>query len=379
MGNVRSSPCFTSYYHCNPVIRTKEWFSRYNEQVKKLLPRYRHMKPLFHPSLVNDPFDDPAVYIDFLFEKRAILFDLGDLHVLPPRKILRVSHVFVSHTHMDHFSGFDRMVRILLARDKQLQLFGPVGFIDRVEHRLASYTWNLVESFAEDLTIRAAEFDGGELRSAHFRCRRRFSREDETVSPVENGVLLDEDTFRIRSVPLDHRIPCLAFVLEEKNHVNIMKNRLLEKGFMVGAWLTELKAAVLRGDPDDGPFRVWWKDGSGISEKMIPLGILKKEILRIVPGQKIGYVTDAVCSDENAVRIVELTKKADYLFIEAMFLHDDEERAARKYHLTARQAGMLAGRAGADRVIPFHFSPKYAGRADELRKEVAVACEGQLV
>ena len=24
---------------------------------------------------------------------------------LPPRKLLRISHVFVSHTHMDHFAG----------------------------------------------------------------------------------------------------------------------------------------------------------------------------------------------------------------------------------------------------------------------------------
>lgn len=333
------------------------------------------MKPLFHPSLVNGPFDDPALYIDFLFEKRAILFDLGDLHAFPPRKILRVSHAFVSHTHMDHFTGFDRILRILLAREKVLHLYGPTGFADRVEHRLASYTWNLVENFTADFAIVAAEFDGRELRSARFRCRDRFAREEGGVRQVTDGILLEEETFRVRSVVLDHKIPCLAFALEEKNHVNIMKNRLLERGFRVGPWLTELKTAVLRGDADASPVRVCWREEGALSERFIPLGTLRKDILRIVPGQKIAYVTDAVCSEENAARITGLAQGADYLFIEAMFLHGDEERAREKHHLTARQAGILAREAGAERVLPFHFSPKYSGMEDAIRREVeAFSC-----
>ncbi|MRR06277.1 MAG: ribonuclease Z [Deltaproteobacteria bacterium] len=335
------------------------------------------MKPLFHPSLVNDPFDDPGLYIDFLFEKRAILFDLGDLHRLPPRKILRLSHVFVSHTHMDHFGGFDRVVRILLARDKRLQIFGPPGFIDRVEHRLASYTWNLVENYPVDFTIIAREFDGGELRSARFRCRNRFSREQEALSPAADGVLLDDETFRIRAVILDHRIPCLAFTLEEKNHLNIMKNRLLEQGLPVGPWLTELKTALLRGDPSQGAFRVWWREGGVVEERFLQLDFLRKEILRTVPGQKITYVTDVVCSAENVSRIRELAAGSDYLFIEAMFLQEDERQAQEKFHLTARQAGSLARMAGVARVIPFHFSAKYAWQDEELRREVGNAFRGQ--
>jgi ribonuclease Z len=331
------------------------------------------MKPLFHPSLVNGTFDDPALYIDFLFEKRAILFDLGDLHALPSRKILRVSHVFVSHTHMDHFSGFDQMIRVLLAREKRLNIFGPPGFIERVEHRLASYTWNLVENFSTEFAIVAAEFNGVELRSAVFRCRNRFSREVETVTQVVAGILLDEGTFRVRAFVLDHRIPCLAFSLEEKNHLNIMKNRLAEHGLPIGPWLSELKAAVLLDESDDSMFTVWWRDGKERRERRIPLGILKEEILQIVPGQKISYVTDVVCSDINSDRIIELARDSDYLFIEAMFLHEDGDRAREKYHLTARQAGLLAREAGAKRVTPFHFSPKYTGQGEALRSEVEEA------
>jgi hypothetical protein len=47
------------------------------------------MRPLLHPSLVNGRSGDPALYIETLFEQRAILFDLGDITALSPRKVQR--------------------------------------------------------------------------------------------------------------------------------------------------------------------------------------------------------------------------------------------------------------------------------------------------
>ena len=91
------------------------------------------MRPTFQPCLVNGPFADPALFVDVLFERRALLFDLGDISALPPRKILRTSHVFVTHTHMDHFVGFDRLLRICLGRVRPLTLFGPAGFVEHVQ------------------------------------------------------------------------------------------------------------------------------------------------------------------------------------------------------------------------------------------------------
>src|SRR5574341_1934621 len=96
------------------------------------------MRPIFSPALVNDPFGDPGLYLDFRFERRALLFDLGDLTTLPPKKLLRVSDVFVSHTHMDHFFGFDRLLRVCLGREIGVRLFGPPGLMDRKSTRLNS-------------------------------------------------------------------------------------------------------------------------------------------------------------------------------------------------------------------------------------------------
>lgn len=329
------------------------------------------MTPQFHPSLVNGPFDDPAVYVDFLFERRALLFDLGDIRALPPRKILRLTHIFISHTHIDHFIGFDHLLRLCLGREKRLHLFGPPGFTAQVEHRLASYTWNLVESYDTDFTLVATEIhpDNGSL-AAEFHCCRRFRRENVRTELLPDGIILDEEAFRIRAACLDHKTVCLAYALEEKSHVNIMKNRLLELGLPTGPWLAELKRDIARGEPDNKRFRAWWHGGEGPVERFFSLGELKELILRVVPGQKIAYVTDAAYSGANAAKIVALARGADYLFIEATFLDADRERAAERHHLTARQAGLLAREAGVVRAIPFHFSPRYQGMEDLLREEL---------
>ena len=60
------------------------------------------MPPLFQPQLVNGVFGDPVLYLESRDEPRALMFDLGDVSALPPRRLLRLSDVFVSHAHMDH-------------------------------------------------------------------------------------------------------------------------------------------------------------------------------------------------------------------------------------------------------------------------------------
>ncbi len=332
------------------------------------------MKPAFHPQLVNSPFEDPALYVDFLFQRRAMLFDLGDVRALAPRKILRLSDIFVSHTHMDHFIGLDNIVRICLGRARLLRLFGPSGFRAQVGHRLAGYTWNLVESYETDFTVVATEVEETSRATTRFRCRTGFEPESlgATALPPD-GTLLNEEGFRVRGALLDHKIPCLAFAFEEKQHVNVWKNRLEELGLPTGPWLQDLKSAVARGDPDDASFRVSWRSEGQLHERRFALGELRDRIVRITRGQKIAYVVDAVYNEHNAARVVELARDADYLFIEAAFLQTEAERAARTHHLTAHQAGLLAREAGVRFLVPFHYSARYQGRAQDLHAEAMAA------
>jgi ribonuclease Z len=332
------------------------------------------MRPAFSPALVNGPFGDPGLFLDFKFEKRALLFDLGDLAALAPKQILRVTDVFVSHTHMDHFIGFDRLLRLSVGRETGVRLFGPPGFVDQVEHKLAAYTWNLVENYPVDFAITACEIDPAwQARAARFRCHGRFGREDVAPPVLPPGLLLDDPAFTVRGQFLEHRTPCLGFAVEEKMHVNVWKNRLTELGLPTGPWLKDLKEAVLGGAPDNTPIRAWWRDRDGPHEQVFALGQLKEKVLQLVAGEKIAYVTDVVYQEDNARRIAALAADADHLFIESVFLHEDADHAARKFHLTARQAGMIARAARAKTVTQFHFSPRYIGRETELRVELEAA------
>jgi ribonuclease Z len=322
---------------------------------------------LVQTSLVNEPFSDPGLLIDFRFGRRALLFDLGDLTPLSPRQLLRVSHAFVSHAHMDHFAGFDRLLRVCLNRTMPLHVVGPDGFVDRVEHKLKGYTLNLLGEHSPDFLIVAAEFNGdGFRRMCKFHARESFTRREMDPVRLPPGMLLDDEQFCVKGTVLDHGTSCLAFAFEEKLRVNVWSEGLKRLRLPVGSWLNDAKRLVRQGAPDEQEVVI-------SLDRSIPLGVLREHALRTGSGQKIAYVVDAAYHDQNIGKIVALARGADQLFIEAAFLDVDAEVAAQRQHLTARQAGSIAKLAGATRLIPFHFSARYRDLEERIRSEVEQA------
>ncbi len=333
------------------------------------------MRPVLHPFLVNGRTGDPALYVETLFEKGAIMFDLGDIANLPPRKILRVVHVFVSHAHIDHFFGFDRLLRFLVGRDKVVRLYGPEGFIAQVHHKLAAYRWNLVDRFAADLIFVVAEVDPDlTVRTAQLRLKTGFAVEPLGAGLAVDGVLHAEANFQVSTAVLEHGTPCLAFAAQETAHVNVWKNKLSELGLPVGPWLRGLKCALLEGKPDEHPIEVG-SSSTASNPRVAPLGALRMTAT-VTPGQKIGYVTDVADTAANREAIVKLVRNADLLFIEAPFATADAALAADRAHLTTTAAGSIAREAGVRRVEPFHFSPRYADDHARLIAEVLAAFSG---
>jgi ribonuclease Z len=153
---------------------------------------------------------------------------------------MRLSHVFVTHTHMDHFCGSGHLLRVMLGRKAGIVVGGPT-FLAQIEHKLRAYTWNVVHRYEVELVIDAREMGVGRGRQrALFSSRRRFAREAGASLEQSDDVVHDEATFRVRGRFVDHDIPCLAHVIEEKARVKFAKDQLKAMGVSAGAWLREL-------------------------------------------------------------------------------------------------------------------------------------------
>ncbi len=331
------------------------------------------MRTPFIPKLINGVSGDPALWIDLIDEGRSILLDLGDLHGWSTRKLLRVERVVVTHTHVDHFIGFDHLMRLVLGRDKELTLTGPPGFIDRVAGRLAGYTWNLIESYPVRLV--AEEVHGDFVRATAFSGAGALQPEPLEDRPFD-GTLWSERLYTMRTATLDHGIPVLAVALCETESFSVNKDRVRRLGLVPGEWLRELKLAAWNRLPAETPIDADTESGE---RKRFLAGELIDEMLFPTPGQKLAYVTDTAYTPDNVDRIVELARNADLMICDAAFLHADRKLAEERMHLTARQAGEIARAAAARRLVPFHFSPRYSDRYAELTAEAAEAFGGPIL
>jgi ribonuclease Z len=319
------------------------------------------MKPTFLHSLVNGPFEDPSLFVRVLREKRAFLFDIGNISRLAPGDLQKITDVFVTHTHIDHFIGFDTLVRALLRRETPLRVYGPSNITDCVEGKLKGYTWNLIREYP--LKIDVFRVDKDRLISSGFYAENSFRRIENGAVEFE-GTLLQESLFTVKALVLEHQTACLAFSVEEGFHINIDKALLNARKLPVGPWLSELKKAIREQMPEDTGFVV--------ANKRYALKEVR-DLAIITKGQKISYVTDVSLSDENVGKIMEFVRNSDTLYCEAYFLEKDTNRALERFHLTAKTAGRIAREAAVQHLTVMHFSPRYRdqseGPEDEAMRE----------
>ena len=331
------------------------------------------MRPTFIARLVNGPLFDPILYVRMLNERRALLFDCGRFRGLADRELLAVETICISHAHMNHFMGFDEVLRTVLHREDPLLLIGPEGIAEKCLSKLRAYTWNLSGTY--DLEIRILEVGREYLRTVSTRADTGFGLFSEDVSPRIGNRVAETPRYYVEAAVMDHGgIPCLGYALKETFHVNIRKGALEGKGYLPGPWIGELKVSILTGRLEEN---IPVTTNSGIAG--MRAGDLKEEIVILSPGQAVAFVTDIAFTEDNLESLEAVAKGADTLFIEAFYLGELERDACEKGHLTAVQAGMIARRLHAGQAFPMHVSPRYHHRIDDIYGEMGIAKSGHPV
>lgn len=339
------------------------------------------MARLFHYRVINNAFGDPSVFLRLLREKRALLFDVGDIRKIPFNEILKVSDIFVTHTHIDHFIGFDQVIRAVLRRQEPLRVFGPENLIECVHGKLKGYTWNLVADYP--LQIEAYAITENKLKRAKFVASNSFKIERLKDLSIKDSVIVQEPLFKVKAIELSHGIPVIAYSIEEDFHININKVELQNSGFQIGPWLGELKRLIKQNYEYDPLKMLKPKHKYSNVTVETPKGKFKIEelfsLLKITKGEKISYVMDVSPTEENIKKIVEFVKGSDILFCEAYFLNKDKDRALERNHLTAAVVGTIAREAKVEELVILHISPKYIDNPQEIYKEVQLSRSGVLL
>ncbi|HPA44619.1 MAG TPA: ADP-ribosylglycohydrolase family protein [bacterium] len=322
---------------------------------------------VFGIRVISGRSGDPCV---FFFDGNLDLcglFDLGRTFPLRPPDIRRMDYLFVTHSHIDHFIGFDHILRHSLNRPNLLHVFGPPHIAAQVQHRLRSYIWNLRRSLRLD--IRIHEIDESTITVSNISMQTAFAHRDEEDSHPHQGVIFETERFLFRAATLRHGMPCLGYAIEEPASVRVDKDRLESSGLHPGPWLNVLKTAWRSGTLDETALDIRGRE--------YPARSLAQDLLVEHPGRKVAYVVDTAYTDETRVRIVELARHADLFLCEAAFSQQlDADQAKRKFHLTAFQAGTLAREADVKRLHIFHFSRRYQTRPMILIREAKQAAGG---
>ena len=323
----------------------------------------------FAVTQLNSPFDDSAFFVRDIYRKRAYLLDCGRLGGISHADLLSVGDIFVSHTHMDHFVGFDRIVRGALNSAEGIRVFGPPGFIGNVEGKFRGYTWNLTGGYS--FFVEAVELSvEGESKRALFKASDGFLLHE--LEPLPYGAIDLGEGFSLKTELFDHRTLSAGYRIEEPIGYSVDREKLLGLAYKQGPWLSALKAALAAGK--DLPITTLQ------GEKEVTKGAFTylEEFIEVKRPQVISYITDCAPTEENVEKAVAFADKSTLLIIEAPFLAEDEAHAKEKNHLTLPIAKEIFRRSSSDYVRFTHFASRYENDKGNFLQEVYKGLEGRV-
>ena len=323
---------------------------------------------------VNDAQKYPALYIQSKQKGSSYLFDIGDIYNLENRYLVKIKYLFISHTHMDHFIGFNSLVRIGVPLIKPLNIFGPKDIHLHIRSSLLSFRWNLLNS--DQIRFKVYEIQDSGVKVYDITNTNDFvpTVSKDSIEPPKtfyNPMLPSPAHFiqtldnggHIQAVVLDHGIESIAYMYQSPTQFKVCKEAMNDLSLTPGSWILDLKDKVLNNRLDD----FIYVDVKGES-KQFKVDFLYKEILSIKESKTFSYLTDFYFTESNIQRVKLLSEDSDTMFSESSFMDADYKKAFYKKHLTTKQLALLAAYCNVSNIKCFHISRSYKDKNEVINE-----------
>ena len=246
-------------------------------------------------------------------ERELLLFDCGEgtqrQMIRAGLSPMRLRAIFLTHLHGDHFLGLAGLVQTmsLMDRSERLEVYGPSGTKERIE------TFLQIPYYTLTFEVQVQELEPGEeLR--------------------RNG-------YRIKTCAIEHTIPGLAYALiEDPRPGRFYPDRAVKLGVKPGPDFSSLQAGKILELP-----------GGRIVRPEDVMGPPR-------PGRKIVYANDT----RPSKAVIELARNADVLIHDCTLADELIDKAKESGHSTPAEAAEAAKRAGVERLVLIHISPRYS-------------------
>jgi ribonuclease Z len=225
-------------------------------------------------------------------------------------KFSKISRVFISHLHGDHFYGLIGLIStfMLLGRTTDLHVYGPKGIKEVILLQLKlsnSYT-------TYNLYFHELELD-------------------------ESEVIFEDEKVLVRTIPLKHRVYTNGYLFEEKIGDRKLNFEAVAKHKIETCYFQNIKNGK----------NITLDDGTEIDNADLTFDPIEPK--------KYAFCSDTIYNE----RIITIIKNSDALYHEATFLESEEALATKTMHSTAKQAATIAKAANVKQLLLGHYSTRY--------------------
>ncbi|MCH5600909.1 ribonuclease Z [Niabella ginsengisoli] len=220
----------------------------------------------------------------------------------------RISHIFISHLHGDHYFGLIGLINsfALLGRQQDLTIVAPEPLQQIIEMQLRVADTKLCFNLS-------------------------------FVTIKESGLLLNLDDVEVSCFRTDHRIKCYGFVFKEVRNPRRLNIEKVKEQHIPVTFYNSLQSGKDYTDENGN--------------------VIKNDVLTIAAPKGKVY---AFCADTRYdERILTHIKDADMIYHETTYHDSLADIATARFHSTTRQAGKIAQLAGVKKLLIGHFSSKY--------------------